>query len=79
MTPKEKAKELVDRFYKKTSEDMPIPTKEQGIDFWLYPMYKEQAKQCALICINEILKGSRLFYIEDYDYWNKLKEEINKL
>ena len=37
------------------------------------------AKQCALICVDEILTGSRLFYIEDYDYWKEVKQEINKL
>jgi len=34
---------------------------------------------CALICVDEILNGSRLFYIEDYDYWKEVKQEIEKL
>ena len=48
-------------------------------------VYKERniisitAKQCALICVDEILGGSRLFYIEDYSYWQEVKQEINKL
>ena len=45
-------------------------------------MHKEQlhiAEQCALICVDEILGGSRLFYIEDYSYWQEVKQEINKL
>jgi len=37
------------------------------------------AKQCALICVDEILNGSRLFYIKDYDYWKEVKQEIKKL
>jgi len=37
------------------------------------------AKQCALICVDEILNGSRLFYIEDYEYWREVKQEIIKL
>jgi hypothetical protein len=36
-------------------------------------------KECALICVDTILKGSRLFYIEDYIYWQEVKEEIIKL
>jgi len=39
----------------------------------------DNAKQCALICVDEILNGSRLFYIEDYDYWKEVKQEIEKL
>ena len=38
-----------------------------------------KAKECASICVKEILNGSRLFYAEDYDYWKKVKQEINKL
>jgi hypothetical protein len=48
-------------------------------DYNIYGWEDDNQKECALICINEILKGSRLFYIEDYDYWNKVKQEINKL
>ncbi len=40
---------------------------------------KSDAKQCALICVDEILYGSRLFYIEDYGYWIEVKQEIEKL
>ena len=39
----------------------------------------DNAKQCALICVDEILGGSRLFYIEDYSYWKEVKEEIIKI
>ena len=70
MTPKEKAKELVDRF-------MNI---QDSIGFNSHNlMYLKEAKQCALICVDEILGGSRLFYIEDYSYWQEVKQEINKL
>ena len=37
------------------------------------------AKQCALICVDEIIGGSRLFYIEDYKYWREVKQELLKL
>ena len=36
-------------------------------------------KQCALICVDEIIGGSRLFYIEDYEYWREVKQELLKL
>ena len=39
----------------------------------------DNAVKCALICVDEILVGSRLFYIEDYSYWQEVKQEINKL
>ena len=41
---------------------------------------KFEVKECALICINEIiaeLESERVF--ERLDYWNEVKEEINKL
>ena len=66
MTAKEKAKELVSEF-----------------TFYQLPEGKrilfDDAKRCAFICVDEILEGSRLFYIEDYYYWKEVKEEINKL
>jgi hypothetical protein len=40
----------------------------------------EQAKQCALIAVNEIwnaLESARVF--EEYDYWQEVKKEIEKL
>ena len=63
MTAKEKAKELFDRLDETLT----------------YLESKSKAKQCALICVDEILGGSRLFYIEDYSYWQEVKQEINKL
>ena len=68
MKAKEKAKELFNRFY----EIEPVEPIYVGVNIG-------QAKQCALICVDEILGGSRLFYIEDYSYWQEVKEEINKL
>jgi len=39
---------------------------------------KSDAKQCALICVDEILKA---MYVENRGnpYWEKVKQEINKL
>jgi hypothetical protein len=75
MTPKEKAKELVEKM---------INTYNTTSDF----VYNSTAKQCALITVEEILKAQPSYrYWETYDdetpsaitFWNEVKEEINKL
>ena len=71
MTPKEKAKELVDRFSFriKTTECISNNTKN--------------AKECALIAVDEILKellNDELFYFKTkVHYWQEVKQEINLL
>lgn len=75
MTTKEKAKELVNKY----SEQI----------FIVSGMYSsEEAKQCALICVDEIIKNeSRGFDIEDCNpftqeniiFWQEVKKEIIKL
>ena len=67
MTPKEKAMELFDRFY----SIEPVQPIYIGMD-------KGQAKQCALICVEEILET----YIDldpKLNYWKEVKKEINNL
>ena len=67
MTPKEKAEELVDKFYKIN----------EGVNL----IYFEEAKQCALIAVDEILdmvKHTPIEFIET-DYWQEVKQEINEL
>jgi hypothetical protein len=66
MTPKEKAEELVNRFIYRRTDYVEI----------------DDAKQCALIAVDEII-----YYLEitlgvdkeDFEYWQKVKEEIEKL
>ena len=78
MNPKEKAKELVDKFYQTTPN-------EQWINepLGLCEEYKawKQSKQCAIIAVDEILS-----FIEDdrfgfswKDYYLEVKQEIEKL
>ena len=59
MTAKDKAKELVGRFTLELSPDY----------------YQQEAKQCALICVDEMLQE-----IEDFPYpykfWEEVKQEI---
>jgi hypothetical protein len=73
MTPKEKAKELV--------EAMAFSCRECD--------YESKAKQCALIAVEEIINSSPLEPAHPYDYviaereamefWQEVKNEINKL
>jgi hypothetical protein len=83
MTPKEKAQELINKF----SSGYPIISKMNTRN-----MYISEAKQCALIAVDEIIAISSLTkivytestnnsiseYTEHY-YWQQVKEEINKL
>jgi len=66
MTPKEKAKELVDNF-------------EFPMEYIYLP--KGISKQCALIAVDEVLNllwHTHKNEIE-YRYWNEVKQEIEKL
>ena len=62
MKAKDKAKELVGRFTLELSPDY----------------YQQEAKQCALICVDEILKNT-LQVPQVLDYWQEVKQEIEKL
>ena len=81
MIPKEKAEELVDKFYQTTPNEYfvnePIGIKGR---------YKswEQAKQCALIAVDEILKENLELPDEPetvvrYLFWQEVKQEIENL
>ena len=73
MTPKEKAEELVDKFFK-----------DERL-YWV--LSYNQAKQCALIAVDEILNNFGLmtngqnFYTEyrAVEYYQEVKQEIEKL
>lgn len=71
MTPKEKAKELVDKYYHLFSVEL-----ENTISHY-------ESKHCALIAVDEILEEHR-FDDSDYanrrfKYFQEVKSEINKL
>jgi hypothetical protein len=81
MTPKEKADELVLKFkkyayYPKTNDD------EVFIN-----QLNNNAKQCALIAVDEIINGYEfdILYIEhkrimdNINFWDEVKQEIEKL
>ena len=78
MSPKQKAKELFDKFY------YIVPSYELPID-------DQVAKECALIAVHEILQINWIHsqpecfddlaneYKEKSFYWNEVKKEIEKL
>ena len=46
--------------------------------------FEEMAKQCALICVDEIVsehldEGINSYVQKRIDYWSEVKQEINKL
>lgn len=63
MTPKEKANELINKFL--SNDDLRFE-------------WDTQAKQCALIAVDEILELDN-FSVEGREYWKEVKQEINNL
>ena len=79
MTPKEKAKELVDRFSEYSHTDFNYSRGGYQADTQI-----QNAKQCALIAVDEILQmvDETMQGWLDADiiaYWKQVKEEIEKL
>jgi hypothetical protein len=77
MTPQEKAKQLVDRYY----FSLPNNGSFSGINNinsrW------DEGKQCALIAVDEILNVVERVYYHDANmlvpYWEEVKQEIEKI
>ena len=74
MVAKEKAKELVEKYLKKIGP------------YHAETKTKELAKQSALICVDEVLENISPKRISAYnpfmmntDYWQEVKQEINKI
>lgn len=86
MTPKERAKELVDRFYKTTpNESWYVPASAStSIKYTRW----RQARECALIAVEETIRtlhedirdldvrGSVL--LDLIEYWEAVKQEIKQ-
>ena len=76
MTPKEKAKELFDKYC------YAIRTEEQIDAYWTNVIH---AKQCALIAVDEIIKANpnsnpfNTDVVSTMKYWNEVRHEIEKL
>jgi hypothetical protein len=72
MTPKEKAQDLVNAYR--------IILMDEDTDCGNELLCTSIAIKNALVAVNEIwdaLESERVF--EQYDYWNEVKQEINKL
>ena len=65
MTPQEKAVELYSKY------------EQLGRDFTRGVSMHEFAKQCALICCDQVL--SDMGADRGYSYWTEVKEEVNRL
>ena len=93
MTPKEKAKELVDRLIKtdRICDCYCDPNLDES-EYLQSKIALESAKQCALICVDEIteilmnlrgefmdLKNISYSKTESLEYWQEVKQQIEKL
>jgi len=72
MKAKDKAKELIQLFYNKQCSHS------------ITELAYKSAKQCALICVDEIINTyptpwSSLDIDPQKEYWQEVKQEINKL
>lgn len=67
MSPKEKAKDLVNKYFK--DSDL-LTYKELG---WI------QSTECALIAVNEIINAGKDVDEFSDSYWQEVKQEIEKL
>ena len=70
MTPKEKAKDIFNKFaFEKTPEG--------------YKMFQtsNESKRCSLIAVNEIIEAIEDIFetLDEREYWQSVKQEIEKL
>lgn len=81
MTPELKAKELIDRFILVNSESVELETGEYEL---LLSLSKEDAKQCALVAVDEIIKMIKpqpvgIYLLGELVYFERVKKEIERL
>ena len=67
MKAKDKAKELIQLFYNKQCSHS------------ITELAYKSAKQCALICVDEILREIPKRFDSEEIYWEEVKKEIEKL
>ena len=71
MKPKEKANELYSKYDDLLNKDFGNPI-----------VFDNQLKQCALIAVDEIIDSLQIknyAQADNYEYWNEIKQEIEKL
>ena len=64
MEAKDKAKELITRF--------------EFIDLSILTNPESVYKQCALICVEEITNSPKIVLMSHFNYWQDVKQEIEK-
>ena len=79
LNPKEKAEQLVRKFYKHARKD------SSGFLVSNEDVYLQNAIQCAIICVNEILEAIHFDWMEEQNlesqrrYWDQVLSEIEKM
>jgi hypothetical protein len=76
MTPKDKAKELVETFKKQVS----MTIKDYSLVCKV--LDNDMAKQCALIAVDELIREENIYNNGSFhqsNYWKQVKQEIEKL
>lgn len=82
MTPKEQAEKLVSDFYTINCKLIKV---KNGYDMGdRYNLVMPISKQSALIAVDEIIetfipKNNRNYLCEEIEYWEEVKQEIEKL
>jgi len=77
MTPKEKAKELIQKY-----NELPEECSCYEYMCICFRMGDYYAKKCALIAVEEILNNKSFLIsitLQDINYWQEVKQEIEKL
>lgn len=77
MTPKEKALELCDAFYQYLPLEHNVITTDGDLS-WEYDGW-DNAKQCVLIAVDEIIEVLSNDINPLVNYWFEVKQEIEKL
>ena len=70
MTPKEKAKELVDKMLESLYDNGSLSFKR---------ILYDKAKQCAIIAVDEVLDNLEDHTGKDIKFYNQVKQKIEKL
>lgn len=74
MTPKAKAKELVEKMFYEAFPEWKNYKKSINKS-----IFYSSIKQCALICVDEIINSEPTERYDSKDYWNEVKTSIASL
>jgi len=70
MMAKEKAEELMSKYYDFANDG-------RNARFYDSEVWKNNTKECALICVDEIIKSKPIG--SSLEYWEEVKQELEKL